>query len=152
MGQNIVISRSFALPSPTTIEEVEQRLCVSFPSDYREFLLTANGGVPERYLHFYVADHGDVMLGAIFGIGPDRTSLDVQYEQEQATIWEPLPRGYIAIANDPGGNLVLLSTIGQDAGRVWFWDRVGFWVGEDGQNLFPVAPNFTQFIESLQAK
>ncbi len=66
--KEIVMRRSFELPSPTTIEAVEQRLCVSFPSDYREFLLTANGGVPERYLHFHVADHGDVMLGAILAL------------------------------------------------------------------------------------
>ncbi len=66
------------------------------------FFLPPTAASPERYLHFHVADHGDVMLGAIFGVGPDRTSLDIEYEQEQATIWEPLPRGYLAIADDPG--------------------------------------------------
>jgi hypothetical protein len=90
------------------------------------------------------------MLGILYGVGSERTHADLEYEQEEATLWDPLPDGYLAIGSDPGGNLLLLSTLGKDAGRVWFWDRVGFWVREDGQNTFPVAATFTQFIESLR--
>ncbi len=62
----------------------------------------------------------------------------------------PAAPGFIAIGHDPGGNALLLSTLGKDAGQVFFWDRNGLWVREDGRNTFPVATSFTAFVESLR--
>ncbi len=73
----------------------------------------------------------------------------MEYEYEEATQWNPLLPGFIPIGEDPGGNRLLLATIGKEAGKVFFWDRVGFWVREDGCNLFPVAESFTAFLVSL---
>jgi hypothetical protein len=130
------------------LNAVEKRLNVALPPEYRTFLCTFNGGVPVPD-KFMVPDRGAVMLGVLFGVGTERKALDLEYEQEQATMWDPLPPGHIAVGEDPGGSLLLLSTLGKDAGRVWFWDRVGFWVREDGQNTFPVAASFAEFVESL---
>lgn len=132
------------------LDAVEKRLGVTLPPEYRQFLLTVNGGVPTPDC-FEVPARGDVMLSVLYGVGSERTALDLEYEQEQATQWDPLPPGYLAVGEDPGGNVLLLSTLGKDAGRVWFWDRVGFWVREDGKNTFPVAASFTDFVESLGA-
>lgn len=141
---------SFAPASPARLAAVENRLGVRFPADYRAFLTTVNGGQPTPDC-FTVPGRGDVMLGMLYGIGPAPSPSDLEYEQELATLWDPLPSGWLAIGSDPGGNRVLLSTEGKDAGHVYFWDRVGFWVQDDGQNTFPVSPSFAAFLEMLWA-
>jgi hypothetical protein len=85
----------------------------------------------------------------LYGIGRERTAGDLEFEQKQATLWDPLPPGFLAIGHDPGGSTLLLATLGQDAGRVYFWDRAGLWVLEDGHNTFPVAASFSEFVGSL---
>lgn len=67
-------------------------------------------------------------------------------------MWGPLRPGDIVVGEDPGGNLLLLSTLAKDAGHIWFWDRIGIWVREDDQHTFPVAKSFADFFESLRAE
>jgi hypothetical protein len=141
-------SESFGPVPAATIDAVEKRLGVELPVDYKRFLQTINGGCPEPN-SFTVPQRGDALVGILYGIRPERISCDLEYEQEQATLWDPLPAGYIAIGDDPGGSSLLLSTRGMDSGCVLFWDRNGLWVREDGHNTFPVAKSFSEFVESL---
>ena len=131
------------------VNAAEKRLGVELPTDYRTFLLTTNGLCPETDLSFTVPERGTVLLGSLYGICADRTHGDLEHEQEDATLWDPLPVGYVAIGHDPGGCLLLLTTLGDDSGSVYFWDRKGFWVRADGRNIFLVAKSFTEFMESL---
>jgi hypothetical protein len=140
----------FELVSMEAITAVEARLGVTLPADYKAFLLKTNGLRPEPDLCFAVPERGEVMLGCLYGLKPERTSCDLEHEQGVITHWTPLPAGYVTIGEDPGGNAILLATSGENAGRVLFWDRVGFWVGEDGGNTFRVANSFAAFVESLR--
>ena len=139
---------SYPLVTPAAVRKVERRLKVKFPADYRQFLLTTNGGTPTPK-HFTVPERGDAIADWWYSIRQERTPGDLEYEQEQAAFWDPLPPGFLAIAHDPGGNTLLLSTQGDDAGSIYFWDRNGLWVREDGKNTFPVASDFTSFLASL---
>lgn len=139
---------SFGPATAAMVGAAERHLGVELPGDYRRFLRTTNGGCPEPDI-FMVPGHGLVMLGVLYGVGPERVSLDLEYEYGEATQWNPLPPGFVPVGADPGGNQFLLATIGVEAGKVFFWDRVGFWVGEDGRNLFPVAESFAAFLDSL---
>jgi hypothetical protein len=141
-------SHSFGTVSAQKISALEKRLGVKFPADYKRFLRSTNGGCPEPNC-FTVPDRGDALVGILYGIRNERDSCDLEYEQEQATLWDPLPKGLVAIGNDPGGCLLLLSTVGKNPGRVFFWDRKGFWVRKDGHNTFPVAASFAEFLDSL---
>jgi hypothetical protein len=137
-------------PAPAdALAAAESRLGVTFPDEYRAFLHTPNGLLPETGVCFTVPDRGDVLLGSLYGVGRERSAGDLEHEQAEATMWHLLPAGYIAVGDDPGGNLLLLATLGDDSGRVYFWDRVGLWVREDGRNLFPVANSFEQFLAGL---
>src|SRR5262249_49087927 len=97
-----------------------------------------------------VPNRGPALAAILYGIRDERTAADLEYEQEQATLWDPLPPRFVTIGHDPGGNTLLLATLGKDAGQVFFWDRVGFWVHEDGHNTFPVAASFTAFMAPLR--
>jgi hypothetical protein len=144
-----MFSRGFGPVSAATVNAAEKRLGVKLPADYKRFLRTINGGCPKPD-SFLVPDRGPAMVGILYGVGPERSPADLEYEQGEATLWDLLPPGFVAIGHDPGGNTLLLGTLGKDAGRVFFWDRNGLWVREDGHNTFPVAASFTAFVDSLR--
>jgi hypothetical protein len=139
----------FRLPTVVELEATERWLGVTFPDDYKQFLLTHNGGRPDPNC-FSVKDRGDSLVEMLYGIQDSRTHNDLVRELEWATELEPLPNGFIAIGHDPGGGSLLLSTTGSDRGEVYFWARSWLWVQEDGYNTFPVANSFQAFLESLK--
>ena len=141
-------SGSYGPASAAAVNATEKRLGVKLPSDYKQFLRTINGGSPEPR-KFLVPDRGAALADILYGVRSERTHADLEYEQKEATLWDPLPTGFLAIGHDPGGNTFLLATKGADAGRVFFWDRNGLWVRADGRNTFPVATSFTAFVASL---
>jgi hypothetical protein len=144
----VTFTGSFEPASAEQIAAVEESLSVSFPAVYKKFLRTTNGGVPNPDC-FTVPDKGDAICGILFGIRDDRGPADLEWEQEQANQWKRLPRGFIAIGRDPGGNLLLLATSGAQVGKVYYWDRKGFWVRKGSGNTFPVAKNFAGFVAAL---
>lgn len=137
---------------PATAKQVaafEAVLSVKLPADYKKFLYTTNGGIPTPNC-FNVPDRSDALCDILYGIHEKRGQSDLEWEQEQASQWDPLPLGFVAIGHDPGGSSLLLATSGKDAGKVYFWNRDGMWVREDGHNTFPVANSFTAFLAGLR--
>ncbi len=145
----VTFSRTFRPATTKQVVAVEKVLSVKLPADYKKFLRTTNGGVPKPDC-FNVPDRGDALCGILYGIHDERDPADLEWEQEQASQWDPLPPGLVAIGHDPGGNTFLLATSGKQAGTVFFWDRNGLWIREDGHNTFPVAKSFTAFIAGLR--
>lgn len=149
-------SESFGPVSAQKVAAVERRLGVKFPRDYKQFLRTVNGGIPEPH-SFLVPGWGGACLDFLFGIGstPDvgnddlrvlrKRVCDLEYQQKLLD----LPPGLIAIGIDPGADILLLRVSEPNVGRVFFFDRKGFWVGPGGQNIFPVADSFAAFLDSL---
>jgi hypothetical protein len=144
----VTFTGSFGPVSAQQLAALEKTLSVKLPAAYKKFLRTTNGGMPNPDC-FTVPDHGDALCGVLFGIRDERRAADLEWEQEQAKQWDPLPRGFVAIGRDPGGNLLLLSTSGEQAGVVFYWDRKGFWVRKRGANTFPIAKSFTAFVAGL---
>jgi hypothetical protein len=142
-------NNGFGPISAAVVDAAEKRLGVVLPDDYRQFLQTINGGCPKPDC-FQVPERGLALAAILYGIRDRRTHADLEHEQEEATLWDPLPPGFIAIGHDPGGNTLLLATLGKDAGRVFFWDRNGLWVRDDAHNTFAVADSFSAFLESLR--
>jgi hypothetical protein len=142
-------AHSFNPASEAELKTVEQRLGVRFPKDYRKFLRDINGGSPTPAC-FAVPQCGPALVDMFYGIHTQRTHADLEYEREEATQWEPLPEGFVVIGHDPGNSLLLIGTLKDDAGKVYFWDRVGFWTRKDGRNTFLVAQSFAAFLDSLR--
>lgn len=136
---------TFSHSAPATtidaVDAVAQRLGVTFPADYRQFLLEVNGGCPDQQC-FSVPARDDALLDFLYGISNVRDAGDLEYAQASASFHDPLPPGMIAIGHDPGGSILLLNT-SADSGEVYYWDREGTSVRDDGCNTFFVAPSFT---------
>jgi len=123
------------------------------PADYRQFLLTVNGGVPNPNCFSYTLPDGcgESLADFLYGVGTERKAGDIEYEQELASELDPLPDGFLAIGHDPGASTLLMATLRKHAGKVYFWDKA--WFSEDnkeGTNTFPIAPSFTAFLQSLK--
>jgi len=135
---------------PTTeaaIATLEKRLKHKLPVDYRSFLLSHNGGVPSpptfapagattptEALNSFLA------LGGEPGVD-DLISFLRIYEAR-------LPAGFVPVAYDAFGNLILLALTGKRRGQVFFWDheREG-----EGNPSRLIANDWTSFLESFRA-
>lgn len=140
--------------TPLTLEkldEVQQRLQLEFPAEYREFLLKYNGGKPTPNT-FTFTDHSgkqsDSLVHyflAIYGNHID----DLAVEYSDLLSDERILPHLVPIANDPFGNLIVLSVGGEDQGKVYFWDHeiepetVGY------ENMSLIADSFTEFLNML---
>src|SRR5689334_22640357 len=103
-------TRSFGPVSAQTVAALERRCGIKLPADYKQLLRAINGGVPEPN-GFTVPGCGDALAEFLYGIQAERTHGDLEWEQEQATLWDPLPPGFIVIGHDPGNNNLLLGTL-----------------------------------------
>jgi len=86
----------------------------------------------------------------LFGVNTGEYYSDLErYAKE---FHERLPSNIFAIGSDPGGNLICLSTTGEDEGAVYFWDHEEEAdVGEmpTHVNTYFIAKTFDDFLNSL---
>lgn len=138
------------------LRQFEDRIGFSLPDSYRSFLLKFNGGRPNPY-HFLVKDCYDPhsLINEFNGIMLDSENVLDNDLEEYIEIFEfRIPRGFMAIASDPGGNTVLLSLDGSTKGNIYFWehnyepedctDNV-----EDYPNIYFLANDFEEFLNQL---
>lgn len=130
--------------SPEKINALERELNVSLPVPYREFLLSHNGGVPERKL-FSSKGYGDSLLKEFHGIFKNDAIRDIQSNLE--TFRQSLAKNLIPICCDQLGNQILLGIRRKYKGKIYFWWHEG---PEETDSIFPVAESFTKFLESLK--
>lgn len=101
------------------INMLEVELALDFPSTYIDFLLKYNGGRPTpNSFDFY--DKSDAScVNLFFGI----TDIDYMSLRDAiATFYGRIPSGFLPIACDPGGNLLVLDCTNNKSG-IFFWDH-----------------------------
>lgn len=107
------------------IEAAEKRLRLSFPEEYRAFLLKHNGGCPTLNRFKYKDHDGNDssslvhFFNAIYEGRIDNVELKYQFLVSEGRLLKKM----IPIANDPFGNLICISAEGADRGKVYFWDH-----------------------------
>jgi len=146
---------------PTNLDqlrEVEKIIGVELPEEYKQFLLSHNGGYPEpnvfrvQWSGQYWAEGNEINSIAWFLAVYD--GKDMNFVDFYETHKDRIPKDTVAIADDPGSNLILLGTSGPNKGKVFFWQRdyeVDFQNGEvpDYSNVGFVSNSFNEFIDSL---
>lgn len=141
------------------INQVEAQLGVTFPAEYRRFLLATNGGRPEL-------DAFDVgwsneqgccnhwrtsLLSRFLAIHDGYKANFLEYNQE--TFKGRIPADTVAIAYDAGGNLIFLGVGERNNGKVFFW--VKDQEGEEGDNpgydnIGFLANSLPEFLDKLR--
>jgi len=145
----------------SAVQAAEHKLGIVFPPDFRHFLMTVNGGRPERtaftiqwnkqpWAEFFQ----NSTVSYFYGLTDDEDDLDIVEEYEDWS--ERIPSITIPIGNDPGGALLLLIVKGERAGEVHYWVQdyeADFEGGEvpDFRNVGFIARSFSDFLSSLTA-
>lgn len=139
-------------PTPTgaSVHELETRLGRGLPEDYREFLLSTNGGVPQEQ-DLAKPAHLGIIVNGFFSL--DLADSDLSMD-DALTAWTGrYPDGYLPIARCEGSNLLLLDLRVASAGRVVYWDHEG--EADDDEpprddNLTDVADTFSELLDMLE--
>ncbi|MBR2683602.1 MAG: SMI1/KNR4 family protein, partial [Atopobiaceae bacterium] len=114
--------------SLTRLEEV---LGLPLPSDYKGFMMEANGGTPEEDLVYRFVD---VATGRTNE--SDVRELLVIYDNQEDDNWDDIlrthttmveegtiPPHFLPVATDSGGNPLCMSLRKDDFGSIWFCDH-----------------------------
>ena len=141
--------------SKEAIQNAESALGVKFPNEYVQFLLKYNGGRPEpagfdiewRTNQPMSEDWRTSMLSWFLSIyDGDETNL---LEYNKISFSGRIPKETIAIADDCGGNLILLGVSGEYKDKIFFWVKDDE-VEEGGvpgfENVGFLANSFDEFL------
>lgn len=124
------------------IEALETRLKIKLPLDYFRFLTKYNGGIPAPNKFNISSDTDKDHVTLLFGLSPGD---DYDLIENQRTWRSQIPAGFLCIAEDPGGNQIVLDCSTENAGTVYFMDHEA----HPGKNLTKIADSFTAFLEGL---
>jgi hypothetical protein len=135
-------------PGPSLSEEgfraFEVRHGISFPADYRRFMLEYNGGMPEP--DHFVSKEG--LEAQIFQFDP--IGANEPYDLDNRIFcsdWpEALDEGIVRIGRDAGGSHIFICTK-EDAGAIYFLDREELIRPPSG--YVRLASSFTELMDGL---
>lgn len=126
------------------LKRFEQEYDVTLPKQYVDFLLENNGGYPQESNFKISEGEGESLVNKFYGIGDMKGNLAKVFDILEGEI----PEGFLSVANDPGGNEILLGISGEYRGKVYFWihdiepeDEMG--------NMFFLADSFSEFFSNL---
>jgi hypothetical protein len=145
------VRESLGNVSDEEVRRYESELKISFPEIYRKFLLQYNGGVPEPAL-FTVSRWGKTLVNRFFGISKNDPD---DFIIRNAAVRRRLPGNSFAIADDPGGNTIILIYDGPNKGKIYFWDHEeeSGPTGEDASrfpNVHYLADGLKELLDSLE--
>lgn len=140
-----------ALGEPPSEREVEcvEKAVGRLPPRYRDFIMRSNGVKPSSSVAFQLTDECEsVRLGFLYGISSEMPRIDLLARYELAK--DDLPKEFLPIGEDPGGNLLLVRIKGKDRDTIYFLDCRGILVKRYGKNMFRVASSIDDFLASLK--
>ena len=136
--------------SESDISNLEIRIGMVLPEQYRWFLLDFNGGTPTPDtvdIEGLPGASADVQV--FFGIGRSVESNCIEWNL--ATLAERLTEGLLPIAIDSGGSVFCLSLRRHDYGTVLYCDLQSVFADfESDPELYYVAPDFEAFLKKLR--
>jgi hypothetical protein len=143
-----IINQPFGAVSREQIREFESRMGLSLPEGYVAFLLSTNGGRPTPN-QFYIPDcNGVASVDVLYGLDVEPQVCDITWQLNE---WRDLiPEGFLAFGRDPFGNHLLLSTVAETRGRVYYWDSgYHFDESDDEGNTYELADSIELFLAGL---
>ena len=136
--------------SETAIATLEASLGSPLPSEYREFLIASNGGVPTPDtidIPGFPESPTDVQV--LFGVGRSVESSCLEWNLR--TLAERLDPELMPIACDSGGNVFCLSLRSPNNGAVLYCDLQAVFADYGSKpQYYAVAPSFESFLRKLR--
>lgn len=126
------------------LENFQDNHKISFPIEYKDFLLKYNGGYPQKSA-FKVKDGIDEfenILNVFYGINSINDDLSDSFDFFDDII----ELGFLPIADDPGGNQICIGINNEFYQKIYFWDHE---TEIKLENLQFVADSFQEFLNDL---
>ncbi len=150
----LVRAKGVKLATIDQIEKLEKQLGTKLPSEYRQFLLTQNGGMPASYF-VNVPGHPNienVMVGYLRGLGNNQHPLEsLAYAIEHEL--PCLPKGHLPIAR---ANDIFSISLKDNPGAIYFWDHESPEDEDDDGNVvykksdgYLLAGSFDEFLTRI---
>ena len=121
-----------------------------FPTEYKKFLKNSNGGIPDLK-KFDLKDKVKQGLSIDFFLG-----INVEKEKNVFYIFKItkalIPKGFVPFALTEGAGVLFIGVGDETFEKIYFWDRGDIEKPSqavEGKNLFPVASNFDEFLNSI---
>lgn len=148
-------SENYGLPSENDVLNLERTHSITFPKDYRDFLLTINGGVPNPSLFVFNNDFFSEIIvfssitPSIFKQNnPNSNSNDLHYLITKGN------QSYLNTASNGVGDGFILFLTGPHRGEVYFWVHDIGWEPDDtedpkdNKSMTFLTQNFQDFLNS----
>lgn len=139
----------------TDLADFEKKIGYNLPPDYRQFLLQYNGGKPvPDFFQVPEWQYKESFVNQLKGLIKEKDEKKVDLARLNDLLDGRLPKGFVAIGSDPGGNHILLSLTNETKGNVYFFDHENEPDDatddlEDYSNIFLIANSFTEFLNNL---
>lgn len=139
---------SYSPLSPNDLAEVEAKIGLPLPEEYKSFLLTHNGGRPVLDGVRHNGEHFD-FIGHFYAVRGEMYYDDLvrQIAEHEGMI----PKGYLPIGESPGGDVFCLSLKKPTEGAVFHWDHEE--ANYDGEpwefNMTNLSPSLAVFLQGL---
>ena len=127
-----------------TVAEFEARNHVRLPSDYRAFLLSHHGGVPDPNFYWVVPNDWGSEIQSFFGFAQGGYHLQ-EYLDHRESIGAA--SDLLVIGDDGCCSLLAIGITGPRCGHVFYIDHE-FVTGDPNHERF-LAPSFEAFLEQL---
>lgn len=132
-----------------TLEQIEQfeiKSEIKLPEKYKAFLLQWNGGYTEPSLFKISEEQGTSVVNVLNGIGDMYDNLEKVIDLYEGR----LPKGFIPIGDDPGGNVICLGTKEPYCEAIYFWDHEQECENpDDMSNMYFLAKDICDFLGGL---
>ena len=111
---------SYTKTSEQEIQRVEQEKGIEFPFEYKQFLLTFNGGVPTpSFFRFRQGPYSTSEVRELFGIGVSGyEDFEYNFNIFKVEYGDRIAPDNIPIGTDTAGNVILLTIKGSSIGAV----------------------------------
>ena len=133
------------------IKAIETRLGADLPDDYRDFLMTYNGGRPLPDRFEFMTENGPSQSDIQFFLSIDDECIEYSVQEYLHRYHERIPELMAPIACDSFGNLVLLDVGAKAPGAVFFWDHERESMDDvTWDNIDFICDSFSSFLKMLK--
>jgi len=130
----------FPLPTEQQVAELERRIDIAFPEDYRQFILKFNGGYFREPVITPVGEGcPEDALTYLSGIGTSYEGYELARPTSLSLFEDNVPPKIVPIGGTPIGGLIILDTApGDGRGEIYYKQPFGdfYWIAENIEEFF----------------